>query len=167
MRPVSPVALLLSAWLGAAILMAGVVAPAAFAVLPSRTLAGEMVGRVLPVVFIAGMVVGLGSLWLDRGEVGRGLRVRRVATTLLVVSCAAAQFVVTPRIDEIRRGIGGPIEQVATDDPRRVAFGRLHAVSVAWLGLAMLSAATTIALISMAPRRRTAPAAEPMLAAPR
>ena len=37
-----------------------VVAPAAFAVLPTRTLAGALVGRVLPVLFWCGMLVGVG-----------------------------------------------------------------------------------------------------------
>jgi len=62
------VSILLSAWLGAAVLVTTVVAPAAFAVLPSRTLAGALVGRVLPVLFIAGLVVALASLSLDSGE---------------------------------------------------------------------------------------------------
>jgi hypothetical protein len=48
----------LSAWLGAAVLAATVVAPAAFAVLPTRSLAGALVGRVLPVLFYGGAVVG-------------------------------------------------------------------------------------------------------------
>jgi len=47
----------LAAWLGAAALFAASVAPAAFAVLPSRSLAGDVVGRVLPVVFWSGMLV--------------------------------------------------------------------------------------------------------------
>ena len=70
---------LLSAWLGAAVLVATVVAPAAFAVLPTRTLAGALVGRVLPVLFIAGLVVALASLWLDSRDRGRSIRVRRLA----------------------------------------------------------------------------------------
>ena len=41
----------LSAWLGAAVIVASVVTPAAFAVLPSRALAGALVGRVLPALF--------------------------------------------------------------------------------------------------------------------
>src|SRR5215213_9270463 len=49
---------LLSLWLGAAIVVAAVVAPAAFAVLPTRTLAGALVGRVLPSIFWSGAVVG-------------------------------------------------------------------------------------------------------------
>ena len=143
------VPVLLSAWLGAAVLVATVVAPAAFAVLPSRTLAGALVGRVLPVIFIAGLVVALASLWLDSGDLGRAIRVRRAMLIVAAVSCAAAQFAVGPRIARVRKEIAGPVEQLPPDDPRRVAFGRLHAASVAWLGLAMITAVTTLVLVSL------------------
>ena len=142
------VSILLSAWLGAAVLTATVVAPAAFAVLPSRTLAGALVGRILPVVFIAGLVVALASLWLDSGDRGRATRVRRAMLVAAAVSCAAAQFTVAPRIERVRKEINGPVEQLPPGDPRRVAFGRLHAASVAWLGLAMIATATTLVLVS-------------------
>ena len=164
MTRISPVGLLLSAWLGASILFAAVVAPAAFAVLPSRTLAGALVGRVLPVVFVAGIVIALLGVMLDRGDVGRLLGVRRWAFGAMLVACAAAQFVVGPRIERIRREISGPIEQLPQDDARRAAFGRLHAVSVGWLGLAMLSATTVLVLTSLAPQARPASVSQPTLA---
>jgi len=41
----------LAVWLGAALFFSVAVAPALFAVLPSRTLAGEVVGRLLPGIF--------------------------------------------------------------------------------------------------------------------
>lgn len=160
----SLVSLLLSAWLGAGALFAAVVAPAAFALLPSRTLAGTLVGRVLPVLFIAGLVIALIGLWLDRPDRGRAPRVRRVALLALAVSCAVAQLVVAPRIARVRGEIGGPIEQLSTDDPRRVAFGRLHAVSVGWLGIAMLAAGVTIVLASLTPRPQRARDPEPITA---
>lgn len=143
------VSILLSAWLGAAVLLATVVAPAAFAVLPSRTLAGALVGRVLPVVFIAGLIVALASLWLDSGDRGRAIRVRRAMLVVAAVSCAAAQFAVGPRIERVRKEIAGPVEHLSPDDPRRIAFGRLHAASVVWLGLAMVAAVTTLVLVSL------------------
>ena len=152
MSRVGIVTILLSAWLGAAVLVATVVAPAAFAVLPSRTLAGALVGRLLPVLFIAGLVVALASLWLDRGDHGRAIRVRRVMLVVAAVSCAAAQFAVAPRIERVRKEIGGPVEQLPQDDPRRIAFGRLHAASVAWLGLAMVGVVTTLILVSVRQR---------------
>ena len=48
MRPLTPALIsiaLVAAWLGAALVVAAVVAPAAFDVLPTRTLAGALVGR--------------------------------------------------------------------------------------------------------------------------
>jgi uncharacterized protein DUF4149 len=146
------VSLLLSAWLGAAILFASVVAPAAFAALPSRTLAGALVGRILPSIFVAGMVIAAASLALDRRAGGRNARVRRAALIVTAVACAAAQFVVGPRIERVRREIDGPVEQLPASDARRVTFGRLHALSVAWLGVAMLSAGTALVLASLSPR---------------
>ena len=143
------VSILLSAWLGAAVLVTTVVAPAAFAVLPSRTLAGALVGRVLPVLFIAGLVVALASLSLDSGDHGRAIRVRRAMLIVAAVSCAAAQFAVAPRIERVRKEIAGAVEQLSPDDPRRIAFGRLHAASVAWLGVAMVADVTTLILVSL------------------
>ena len=160
MRLTSPAALLLAAWLGAGILFAAVVAPAAFAVLPSRTLAGALVGQVLPTVFVAGIVVAILAALLDRAPTGRASRVRRVALVVTAISCGVAQFVIGPRIERVRSEIGGPVEQLASTDPRRIAFGRLHAISVAWLGLAMLSGATAAVLMSIAPRTRPADATD-------
>jgi len=113
------VSILLSAWLGAAVLVTTVVAPAAFAVLPSRTLAGALVGRVLPVLFIAGLVVALASLSLDSGDHGRAIRVRRAMLIVAAVSCGAGQFLVAPRIERVRKEIDGPAEQLSPVDPRR------------------------------------------------
>jgi hypothetical protein len=156
-RSSSPVAVVLAAWLGAGVLFATVVAPAAFAVLPSRTLAGALVGRVLPTLFLAGIVVALVAAIADRSAAGRSPRVRRAALLTLALSCGIAQFVVGPRIERIRREIPGPVEQLAAGDPRRAAFGRLHAISVGWLGLAMVAAAVTVVLVSMTPRYPGAP----------
>lgn len=152
MKAAAPIALLLAAWLGAATLFSAVVAPAAFAALPSRTLAGALVGRVLPVIFIAGIVVAATGLVLDRARRGRLPGVRRIALFVIAAACCAAQFYVGPRIETIRREIDGPIEQLAPTDERRVTFGRLHAVSVGWLGLAMIAAATALVLASLSPR---------------
>jgi len=161
------VALLLAAWLGASLLLAAVVAPAAFAVLPSRTLAGALVGRVLPVIFVAGIVVALAGLAMDRASIGRLYGVRRGALIAVALACGAAQFGVGPRIERVRREIAGPVEDLPANHPRRVAFGRLHAQSVAWLGLAMLAAATAVVLVSLSPRPSVVTAAEPLVALPR
>jgi hypothetical protein len=134
----------LSVWLGAAILVAAVVAPAAFAVLPTRTLAGALVGRVLPVLFLGGAGVGILVALLARGQPSSVTRT--IAGVAMVVACLAAQFLVAPRIERVRIDAGQPIDQLAPGDPRRAAFGRLHGMSVALLGVAALAGAAALVL---------------------
>jgi hypothetical protein len=137
--------LLLTLWMGAAVLFIAVVAPAAFLVLPTRTLAGALVARVLPVIFYAGVVIGAAIVVLDIA--GRtGAWGRTAAGALSALACAVAQLVVGTRIDRLRSAIGGPLEALAADDPRRAAFGRLHAFSVGWLAVAMIAAIVALAL---------------------
>lgn len=146
--------LLLAVWIGAAVLFTAVVAPAAFEVLPSRTLAGALVGRVLPVIFYAGVVIGSMIVILD--VIGRtGAWGRTAAGAVSALACAVAQLVVGTRIDRLRAAIGAPLESLAGDDPRRIAFGKLHAISVGWLGVAILAAvvALTLAVRSLPPRQ--------------
>jgi len=145
-------------WIGAALLFAAVVAPALFAVLPTRAMAGLVVGRVLPVVFwsgalAGGMVVIAGDGW------------RRWVAVLIVACTLGAQLVVSPKIERLREAMGDSIESIAPTDPRRTSFGALHGVSVALLGVALLGAAA-IAFAGMVPsKRRTLPSVPPVPAA--
>ena len=139
---------LLAAWLGAAILVAAVVAPAAFAVLPTRTLAGALVGRVLPALFWSGMIIGLAVAGLARFASPSAWRTG--GALALVAACAAAQLVIAPRIEAIRMQVGGPMDALDPADPRRQAFGRLHGLSVGWLAVGMLAAVVTLALFARA-----------------
>jgi hypothetical protein len=146
-------AALLAAWIGAAALVAGVVAPAAFAVLPTRALAGALVGRVLPVIFVAGLVAGLGAAALGWSP-GSGFgRARLVLPLLAAALCAAAQFGVGPRIQRVRAQIGPSVEALAPSDPLRREFGRLHGVSVALMGAGMLAAGAALVLTAVAATR--------------
>jgi hypothetical protein len=141
------VIVLLAAWLGAAIIVGAVVAPAAFAVLPSRTLAGALVGRVLPPLFWCGVAVGLVAAVAARRAQRRSAF---VAALLITLPSAVAQGVVAPRIETVRASAGGPIDALGRDDARRIAFGRLHGVSVALLGLAGIAATLTLVLTARA-----------------
>ena len=134
----------LSAWLGAAILVAAVVAPAAFAVLPTRSLAGALVGRVLPTLFYAGAAVGIVAALLSRTEPPSLARL--IAGVVMVVTCLAAQLLVAPRIERVRIDAGGPIDELKAGDPRRAAFGRLHGVSVLLLGVAAVAGGVALVL---------------------
>jgi hypothetical protein len=137
---------LLSFWLGGATLFAAIVAPALFDVLPTRTLAGLVVGRVLPVIFYAGIAIAAVDLILElRGSRHAG----RLATdAVMLLTCGAAQLIVSPRIERVRAAIVGAVELLDPADPRRLEFGRLHAVSVGLLGIAMIAALVTIVAIA-------------------
>jgi hypothetical protein len=135
-----------SAWLGAATVVSAVVAPAAFAVLPSRTLAGALVGRVLPVLFWSGMLVAVATVAATWALPARTARVS--AGAVLFCGCAAAQLLVGPRIERIRASVGGPMDALAATDPRRLDFGRLHGMSVGLLGLAAIAALVGLILLA-------------------
>ncbi len=137
---------LLAAWLGAALLVAAVVAPAAFAVLPTRTLAGALVGRVLPVLFWSGLALGV-VLAAFGGRTGFG-KVGMASSIALAVASAAAQLGIAPRIEVLRASIGSAVDALDPSDPRRMAFGRMHGISVMLMGVGMIAAA--VALVAMA-----------------
>jgi hypothetical protein len=136
-RPLLTVAL--SAWLGAGLLFAAVVAPAAFRVLPSRALAGALAGAVLPVLFWTGAAVGVWAIILLRRPPAR--RWALGLALLLAGASLGSQLVVGDAIARLRASVGAGFETLPTDDARRVTFGRLHALSVLLLGTGMLSAA--------------------------
>jgi len=74
-----------------------------------------------------------------------------------VVACTAAELVGAPRIEHVRAQIGGAVDALDASDPRRQAFGRLHAMSVAWMGVGGVAA--LIALVAIPGRVRRAPPA--------
>ncbi len=153
MRPL--LALGLSAmWLGGAVLLAASVAPAAFASLPSPALAGAVVGRVLPVIFISGFALGLVVALRGLGDATSGHHGARVAAAVWAIACGAGQFVVGPAIARLRIDAMGPIDVLVLTDPRRMMFGRLHMASVGLLGLGML-AALVVAGLAIASAHQT------------
>ena len=135
--------IVVAAWLGAAVLTAAVVAPAAFRVLPSRTLAGAVVGQVLPVIFVSGLIVAiLAGIMEARG--GRSGTLVMLGFVTMVVACIVAQFVIGPKIEAVRTAIGGAVDALDESDPRRVQFGQLHGLSVLCMGVAMLGAGSSL-----------------------
>ncbi len=144
---------LLALWLAAAILVAAVLAPAAFRVLPSRTMAGAVVGEVLPVIFAAGLFIAIVSLGLEARLTRYSLRLAITAPlAAMIIGCGVAQFVIAPRIERVRASIGGPVDALPETDPRRVQFGKLHGFSVLWMGVAMLGATAAIGTQIFQPR---------------
>jgi hypothetical protein len=146
----------LAAWLGAVLFFGAAVAPAAFAALPTPADAGALVGRLLPILFIAGVAVGA-ILTISAARLrSAGRNVRRalgIGGVVMIVSCALAQGWVAPQIARVRAAAGS-LDARPPDDPLRLSFGRLHAMSVALLGIAWLGGATVLAIGALAPHRR-------------
>ncbi|MBA2684368.1 MAG: DUF4149 domain-containing protein [Gemmatimonadaceae bacterium] len=131
---------LLSAWLGAALYFTVVVTRAAFAVLPSRTVAGALVGQTLPVLFDTGMVVGVILVIVARIAMSGVVRSTSLTGGVAILALSAlARFAILTRIEALRASVPTPIDSLAIADPARRTFGELHALSVGALGLAMLT----------------------------
>jgi hypothetical protein len=143
---------LIALWLGAALFFTAAVAQSAFAVLPSRELAGAIVNRTLAILNYSGIVVGLillASSIIKTEKINRlKLWIEQGLLLFLTAACAFGQFVIGARLHDIRQQIGRPIDEIAADDPLRIAFGALHGYSVLVLAFAMLAALVVYFLLA-------------------
>jgi uncharacterized membrane protein len=123
--------LCLIVWLGGLIFFAFVVAPAAFSVLPSRHLAGNVVGRSINglhwIGIVAGIVYLFASILYARVATGAAhlFAARNVIIVLMLVLTLISQFGIIPRMDALRASIG-EIDSVLPDNPVRMQFDALH-----------------------------------------
>jgi len=143
--------LLLGLWLGAACFFSFAVPPSVFTVLPSRELAGAVVNRTLTIINYSGLIIGLillASSYHSRQNVNRvRLRLEQGLLLFLASACAFGQFVIGARLQNLRRQIGRPIDELAVDDSLRVAFNNLHGYSVTILMAAMVAAVIVFFLL--------------------
>lgn len=125
--------LALVVWLGGLIFLAFVEAPVVFTsgLLPSRHLAGSVVGRSLDVLHymaIASAIVFLVcSMIYSRILTGnpRIMAARHLLVVLMLGLTLISQFSITPKMHAIRDRVG-VIDNVPVDDPQRREFDRLH-----------------------------------------
>ena len=75
----------------------------------------------------------------------------------MAAACAGDQLVVGRAIERVRGSIGGPVGELPANDPRRVAFGRLHGLSIAMLALAMAGAGSGLAMLLPSTHSREEP----------
>jgi uncharacterized membrane protein len=132
--------LALTLWVGGLLALAAIAAPSTFDVLAARHVAddrllggaifGEILRRFHLLSYACGVVL-LGTL-LVRGVLGPRPTMFAARLALVVVMLAAtayAGFVVSARIARVQAQIGAAPSSLPEGDPRRVAFGRLHAMS--------------------------------------
>jgi uncharacterized membrane protein len=135
-------------WLGGMAIAGLVVAPVTFAVLEAwnpatgRVLAGDVFGAVLErlslIAYAAGIVMFV-VLTVQRllGPRPRSYGIRVGIIALMLALTMYADMVAAPRIDELQSQVGGPMNQLAADDARRVEFDRLHGLSTTLIVMAI------------------------------
>jgi hypothetical protein len=150
--------LLLGVWIGAALFFGAGVAPALFGVLRgaglanANDLAGAVVSRLLALINTGGFEIGLFLLITGFFINHHRSRVAQVAEmislAILAMMTGINHWVISTRLLDLRRSMGGVIDQVALSDPRRIAFDSLHRYSVALMGVALIAALVAFVLAS-------------------
>jgi hypothetical protein len=146
--------LALAVWVGGIILFI-VLAPTAFSVLPTHAMAALIVGPMLKKLHWMGMGAGivflLSSLALAKFTKARMpfLSAQHILIYLMLALTCISQFVVMPRMAELRKSVGD-IDLLLLGDPIRLHFNALHIWStrlegtVLILGLVVLYLAARI-----------------------
>lgn len=150
--------IVLACWFGAALFFGAVVAPAAFSVLRSfglpnaNEIAGTIVTRSLSVVNIAGFLIALlllATLLLRRHSSNRlTFIIECICLAVIALATGVGHWVIAARMRALRGAMVLPIDQIAIDDSRRIAFNNLHGYSVNALGLAMIAALVAMVLMA-------------------
>lgn len=132
--------LLLSLWLGSMIFFSFAVAPSAFAVLPTRELAGAVVTSTISKIELMGLVIGplLILIRIARPKVAAKL-FHFVLLLVMIAAAGLSRFWISPQMVSLRQAMGGHIDDVPATDPLRVHFNDLHQYSVALMSAAMLA----------------------------
>lgn len=132
--------LMLVVWIGGLIALGGVVAPSIFDTIAARQIAegrllagavfGEALQRFFVVTYIAGGVLLL--TLVVRAILGprpRRFAWRAVLALAMLATTIYAGFGVGRRVQQLQDQIGVAPSSLDVDDPRRIEFQRLHALS--------------------------------------
>ena len=150
--------MLIGLWLGAACFFSFAVAPSAFIVLRSLEVAnanetaGAIVNQTLMIINLSGVTISLILLLtslVKRPSIAPfWIWSERFLLVLLMLACAAGQFVIAWWMSSIRAQIGKPLAEAAADDPLKIRFDSLHQYSVWVLMGAMIVALVLFFLIA-------------------
>ena len=138
-------------WLGGLIFFAFVLAPTVFSpgLLPTRHLAGSIVGRSLDllhyIAIASGIVFLIASMLYSRMATGnaRPLAARHLLIVVMLLLTVISQFAISPKMHALGAEVG-VIDNLPPDNPQRIEFDRLHGWSekfeeaVLLLGLAAI-----------------------------
>ena len=122
-------------WVGGIIFLSFVEAPTAFSQLPSRHMAGTVVGHSLGILHWMGLFSGIvflgSSLLLSSLTTGsaKPFAVRHILVVGMLLLTAISQFGISPKMAALRAGFVD-IDTVPPNDPGRMQFNSLHVWSV-------------------------------------
>jgi putative copper export protein len=125
----------LTVWIGGILFLSFVEAPTVFSVVPTRHMAGTVVGHSLSIMHWMGLfsgVVFLGSsMLLSSLTTGSAqpLAARHILILVMLLLTAISQFGVSPKMASLRAQFGD-IDTVPATDPGRLQFDSLHVWSV-------------------------------------
>lgn len=117
--------LLLGVWLGSMIFFSFAVAPSAFAVLPTRELAGVMVTSTIGKLEVLGLAIGplllliQAASWRARHSSKLTKSFRVILILVMLAAAALSRFWISPHMVSLRAAMGGHIDDVAAGDPDR------------------------------------------------
>lgn len=137
--------LLLGVWLGSMVFFSFAAAPSAFAVLPTREMAGVMVTSTIGKIEVLGLIIGTLLIlmhvvsWRSRPSSRAIKTLQTVLLFLMIASAGLSRFLISPAMVSLRAQMGGHIDDVAVTDPLRIQFNDLHQYSVGLMGAAMIS----------------------------
>ena len=137
--------LLIGGWLGSMIFFSFAVAPSAFAVLPTREMAGMVVTSSIGKIEVLGMVCGTMLLLIhfSKWRVSHSRvsikTLHALLLLLMIASAALSRFWVSPAMVSLRAQMGGHIDDFPLSDPLRLQFNDLHQYSVGLMSAAMIS----------------------------
>jgi hypothetical protein len=147
-------------WLGGIIFLAFVEAPTVFSpgLLPTRQVAGSIVGRSLELLhsmaIVSGIVFLATSMSYSRMINGsaKPLAARHLLIILMLMLTLISQFAITPKMHAIRDQ-AGVIDDLALDNPAHREFDRLHFWSEKVEGAVLLLGLMALYATSQALRR--------------
>jgi Domain of unknown function (DUF4149) len=150
--------LLLGLWLGAAVFFGAAVAPTVFGVLRgaqmsnANELAGMMVTRLLAIINRGGFEISLFLIvtgyFLSQKESRLARFAEMISLAIMAIMTGVSHWIISARLLALRTAMQAPIDQIASNDPRRVAFDALHGYSVAAMGLAIVAGLVAFLIIA-------------------
>ena len=122
--------LALTVWIGG-IIFFSVLAPTSFSVLPTRQLAGAVVGSMLSKLHWIGLGAGLVLLfasvasYYSQTGTAHVFATRHLLVCVMLLLTLASQFAVSPKMAALHSSMGN-VDLVSPDNPERVQFNALH-----------------------------------------